>query len=280
MFLSEDRARDSRRGRRTAALFRQTRLAGIDRRCDLDAVCAEDHLEVLESHHSDPGYTACLMCDPYGPGGGIFLAPGQEGGRRRFSIAHELGHYHIPTHRCRREQGAMCGEREMRTGASDSAEIEWEANDFASELLMPTGQFGIDVAKRDLSTATARELASESFYDVSVTAAAWRMVQLSSDPCALVVSSGGRVEWACRSESMRIPGLRRGTIVNSETLANAGFQGGDSETSPLEVDVHAWLEPRYPVRGKLLESTHVIRSTSQVVSLLWLVDADDEAYWA
>lgn len=173
----------------------------------------------------------------------------------------------------------MCGEREMRAGASDAVEIEWEANDFASELLMPTRQFGIDVAKRDLSTATARELASEAFYDVSVTAAAWRMVQLSSDSCALVVSSGGKIEWACRSESMRIPGLRRGTIVGSDTLAGTGFQGGESETNPLEVDVHAWLEPRYPVRGKLLESTHVIRSTGQVVSLLWLVDSDDEAYW-
>lgn len=278
MFLSEDRGRDSRRGRRVAALFRKTRLAGVARRCDLETVCAEDDLEILESRHADPGYTACLICNPSGPGGGIFLAPGQEGGRRRFSIAHELGHYHIPTHRRRREEGATCGEPDMRTGASDAAEVEWEANDFASELLMPARQFGIDVSKRDLSTATARELASEEFYDVSVTSAAWRMVQLSSDPCALVVSSGGRIEWAYRSEAMRIPGLRRGTTVSSDTLAGTGFQGGDSEIRPCEVDVHAWLEPRYRVRGKLLESTHVIRSTGQVVSLLWLVDADNEAY--
>lgn len=280
MFLSEDRARDSRRGRRTASLFRQVRLAGVERRCDLDAVCAEDELEILDSRHADPGYTACLLCNPYGIGGGIFLAPGQEGGRRRFSIAHELGHYHIPTHRRRREEGAMCGEREMRTGASEAAEVEWEANDFASELLMPTRQFGVDVAKRDISTATARELAGEAMYDVSVTAAAWRMVQLASDPCALVVTTDGRIDWACRSEAMRIPGLRRGTIVSGDTLAGAGVRGGESETRPLEVDVEGWLEPRYPVRGKLLESTHLIRSTGQVISMLWLVNADDEAYGA
>lgn len=279
MFLPEDRARDSRRGRRVAALSRQTRLAGIERRCDLAAVCVDDDLEILESRQADPGYTACLFCNPYGSGGAIFLAPGQEGGRRRFSIAHELGHYHIPTHRGRRVDGATCGEREMRTGASDSADPEWEANDFASELLMPTRQFGIDVAKRDLSIATARELASEGFYDVSVTAAAWRMVQLSTYPCAMVVSSNGRIEWASRSESMRIPGLRRGTSVSGDTLAGAGFQGGDSEIFALEVDVHAWLEPRYRIRGKLLESTHVIRSTGQVISLLWLVDGDDDEYW-
>lgn len=279
MFLSEDHARDSRRGRRTAALFRQARLSGVGRRCDLEVVCADDGLEVFNSRHQDPGYTACLVCDPLGTGGGIVLAPGQEGGRRRFSIAHELGHYHIPAHRRHREEGAYCGERDMRAGASDSAGIEWEANDFASELLMPTGQFGVDVAKRDLSIASARELASDGFYDVSVTAAAWRMVQVSTYQCAMVVSSNGTIDWACRSESFRIPGLRRGSIVNGDTIASAGFQGGDSETRPLEVDVSAWLEPRYPVRGKLLESTHVIRSLGQVVSLLWLVDAEDDAFW-
>jgi len=280
MSHSEVRSRDSRTGRRTASLFRQARLAGVERRCDLDAVCFEDELEILDSRYADPGYTACLICNPDGTGGGIFLAPGQEGGRRRFSIAHELGHFHIPSHRRRREEGAMCGDREMRTGASDPADVEWEANDFASELLMPTRQFRIDVANRDISTGTARELASESFYEVSVTAAAWRMVQLSSDACALVVTVDGKIEWACRSEAMRIPGLRHGTSVSVNTLAGAGLRGAESETRPLEVDVDAWLEPRYPVRGKLLESTHLIRSTGQVVSMLWLVDADDEAYGA
>jgi hypothetical protein len=66
--------------------------------------------------------------------------------------------------------------------------------------------------------------------------------------------------------------------VNGDTLASNGLQGGDSETRPLDVDVNAWLDPQYPIRGQLLESTHVIRSTAQVVSLLWLVDAEDDAY--
>jgi hypothetical protein len=275
VILPEDRARDSQRGRRTAALFRKHRLPGVERRCNVDAICADDELEILESDMADPGYTACLFCNPYGVGGAIWLVPAQDGGRRRFSIAHELGHYHLPTHRRLRSEGAMCGEPEMRAGATDPAELEWEANDFASELLMPTRQFGVDAARRDFSVATARELASDAFYEVSVTAAAWRMVQLSKHSCAIVVSSGGTVDWSIRSESLRIPGMRRGTRVNNRTVASGAFEGGASETAPLEVDVTAWLEPRYPVRGRLLESTHLIRSTAQVLSMLWLVDEEE-----
>lgn len=278
MFVSEAHVRDHRRGRRTAVLFRKVRLPGVERRCDVDTICVEDQLEVFESRVKDPGYTACLVRDPLGTGGGILLAPGQEGGRRRFSIAHELAHYHIPTHKLHAEHGLHCGEREMRADAGKSGNIESEANDFASELLMPARQFRIDVAKRDLSVATARELASDAFYDVSVTAAAWRMVQESNDRCAMVVSSNGRIDWTCRSESFRIPGLSRGTQLNSDTLASNGLLGGVSQTRPLEVDVNAWLDPQYPIRGRLLESTHVIRSLDQVVSLLWLIDAEEDPF--
>jgi Zn-dependent peptidase ImmA (M78 family) len=251
-------------------LFRQQRLPGIGRRCDVEELCRADDLEILDSRIADPGYTACLFCEVNGTGGAIFLSPKQDGGRRRFSLAHELGHYHLPAHRQLRQRGASCGESAMRAGAADAAHLEWEANDFASELLMPTRLFRSDAAGRDFSVATARELASDTYFDVSVTAAAWRMTQLSTEPCAIVMSSDGKVHWARRSRTMRIPGLRRGRSIGTGTLASAYFSGGAGEMKPLEVEVDAWLEPRYPVHGRLLESTHIIGTTGQVLSMLWL----------
>jgi len=270
LIVREDSGRDSRIGHRAAALFREHRLPGIGRRCDVDELCRAEKLEVLESRIADPGYTACLFCDVTGMGGAIFLSPKQDGGRRRFSLAHEIGHYHIPTHRRLRRQGASCGESAMCAGAADAAHLEWEANDFASELLMPTRLFQSDAARRDYSVATARELASEMYFDVSVTAAAWRMTQLSTEPCAIVMSFDGKVHWARRSETMRIPGLRRGKSIRTGTVAGACFSGGAGEMQPHEVEVDAWLDPRYPVHGRLLESTHVIGTTGHVLSMLWL----------
>lgn len=269
-----DGGRDSRLGRHAAALFRRRRLPSIGRRCDVEEVCRADDLEVLESRIADPGYTACLFCDLNGTGGAIFLSPKQDGGRRRFSLAHEIGHYHLQTHRQLRQHGARCGEAAMHAGAADAAHLEWEANDFASELLMPTRLFGADAARRDFSVATARELASDRYFDVSVTAAACRMTQLSTESCAIVMSSNGKVHWARRSAAMRIPGLRRGMSIGTGTVASASFSGGTGEMQPLEVDVDAWLEPRYPVHGRLLESTHVIGTTGQVLSMLWLAEPE------
>lgn len=66
-------------------------------------------------------------------------APGST--RERFTIAHELGHYHIPEHR----RQLMAGRRPhgSRAGAFDGAESieELEADTFAANLLMPPARF-------------------------------------------------------------------------------------------------------------------------------------------
>lgn len=54
----------------------------------------------------------------------IFVAPGRGRGRRRFSIAHELGHYLL--HRDL-----------IAAGMAPGPQHEREANEFAAELLMP-----------------------------------------------------------------------------------------------------------------------------------------------
>ncbi|MET0181006.1 MAG: ImmA/IrrE family metallo-endopeptidase [Novosphingobium sp.] len=52
------------------------------------------------------GFEAALVTDPCKASGDILIASGRSSGRRRFSIAHELGHFLIPIHvpsadRCR-----------------------------------------------------------------------------------------------------------------------------------------------------------------------------------
>lgn len=54
----------------------------------------------------------------------IFVAPGRGNGRRRFSIAHELGHFLL--HRDL-----------IAAGMTPGPQHEREANEFAAELLMP-----------------------------------------------------------------------------------------------------------------------------------------------
>lgn len=179
-------------GLRIAKLFRKHRV-GVDvRACNLEQVCAEDDLELVEARHAEKSYTACLVCGPDGVGGLIALAPGQERGRKRFSIAHELGHYHIPWQKMTRA-GGPCSDRDMRAAHHSLTQREREANDFATELLMPRKLFAEDARKRDVSIAAALQLGSPDYYDVSGMAAAWRIIQTTREPAAMVVSVGGRV---------------------------------------------------------------------------------------
>lgn len=272
----------NRDGRRIAQLFRQHRLLPSERNgrvCDLDRILEDDGIDVCESAVRDCGYTACLIRVP-GGGGGIMMAGGQDRGRRRFSLAHELGHYHIPSHQ---DAAATlsCADRDMRARRSDAARREWEANDFATELLMPGARFGADVGSRAATFRTVAALAAADMYDVSLTAAAWRLVETTREACALVVSAGGQVEWVVHSSAWKYLLAERRRPLPSGSAAAAVVGGEAANPDAEEVNAGVWLasaDGRSPIpRGiTLLESTHAVPRLGQVLSLLWATDSDDE----
>lgn len=263
-------------GRHIAQLFRQVRLEADmrdRRRCDLEPILDEDGLEVCESEVADCGYAACLLRMPEG-GGGIMIAGGQEPGRRRFSLAHELGHYHIPSHK---DVGIAlhCADADLRARSSDARVREWEANDFAVELLMPRRLFAEDVRNRDATFRTVAALAGADMYDVSLTAAAWRLVETTRDACALVVSVDGNVEWVVRSEAWRYPLAERRRPVPDGSAAAAVVRGETPSAAAEPLDPGIWLassDGRWtaPAGVELLESTHAVPRLRQVLSLLWI----------
>jgi hypothetical protein len=257
-----------------AKLFRQARQLTETRACDLDAILDEDEIEIAESDAEDPGYTASLIRFDSQKGGGIMLALGQSQGRRRFSIAHELGHFHLPSHRAAQVQG-RCNERDLRTRGHDTERREWEANDFAAELLMPHRLFAEDARRMSLSIDSVDQLASPHMYDVSRLAAAWRLVQLTREPAALVVSTNGTVEWLARSESFSGWLTERRQGLSPETLAAAAFRGEGVSGRPVEVPASAWFDNPAHAIGVLLESTYAIEQLGQVVSLLWRPSAGE-----
>lgn len=188
----------SRDGRRIAQLFRKHRELRDVRACDLDQLLGDDGIVLVESEQEEDGFAAYLLPFPGAPG--IMVPKNQHPGRRRFSIAHELGHYHIPTHKDVAYHGA-CNDGDLLTNEADTEQREWEANDFAAELLMPWKLFSADVQSLDVSVASVTKLADSSMYNVSQLAAAWRLIQATREAAAVVVSTAGVVTWAVKSPS-------------------------------------------------------------------------------
>lgn len=265
-------------GREMAKMFRRIRGLKDVRRCDLDAILEEDEIELATLEGGDPGCAALLIRFDSDKGGGIMLPPVTSLGRRRFSIAHELAHFHMPTHRKANLQGG-CSEADLTARGTDSQTQEWEANDFAAEILMPFRLFSEDARKRDVSISTAEALADPAMYDVSLLAAARRIVDTTRQAAALVVSHAGRVSWVIRSMPFGGWITERGQRLLPDTLASAAFRGEGTTSHPRQVPAAAWFDDALSADGTLLESTYRIGQTDEVVSLLWRTEsahADDD----
>jgi len=118
--------------------------------------------------------------------------------RTRFSIAHELGHYFIESHRAflRRTGKSHPSKGEFLSDRT----IETEADAFAAGLLMPTDLLGPLVNEGDLTFSQIERWAGA--FNTSVTSTARRSIELSDFPCALVGVRDGRVGFSFHSRAM------------------------------------------------------------------------------
>ncbi len=125
----------------------------------------------------------------------IYNEVGISPGRRRFTVAHEFGHY--LAHRHRLPDGIACD-----ASAIDRREglgIEKEADEFAAYLLMPFDDFRSRIAPSDKPDIEAL-IACAKRYGVSLTAAVLRWLEYTERRAVMVVSRDGGALWAKSSQ--------------------------------------------------------------------------------
>jgi len=188
-----------------------------------------------------------------------------EPGRRRFAIAHELGHWEL--HKSK-SQVFACTADDMVASYKASVE-EAEANFFAPGLLMPSGPFAERQGNGVLSVEVVSDLAAH--FTTSFTATAIRCVDVSTDCCAVVVSSDGRIRWWRGSREFEDRfWLDAKSKLSTNTVAGSVFAGGRQPRGPEEVDIAAWSD-RGADDGKgglFLEECLIVERYHQIISLL------------
>jgi Zn-dependent peptidase ImmA (M78 family) len=103
---------------------------------DVVAIAAELGVNVWETKTLPSSISGKIFKDPLNggfSGFSILVNAGHSLTRKRFTIAHELGHFLL--HRERLDNGEMIDDAMYRSGVT--AKEETEANRFAAELLMP-----------------------------------------------------------------------------------------------------------------------------------------------
>lgn len=143
------------------------------------------------------GFVGALMTDDAKNKGVILTKEGQPEGRHRFTVAHELGHFLIPSHQGNRQ----CTAADLREHRRDTIhrKQESEANRFAAGLLMYKPRFTRDVDRLgEADVSHVMTLAKR--YGTSLEATANRYVDLSEDTCAFVFSKDGVIHYARASD--------------------------------------------------------------------------------
>jgi IrrE N-terminal-like domain len=210
-----------------------------------------------------------LLVRPRGiPRGIIAIKKGiRSVGRKRFTLAHEIGHFVLPGHD---EDGTICGHQDIEGWKDKSNSKEREADDFAAELLIPTLVVKTHLALRTPSLSAIEAVAEEC--GASLSASAWKYCDLTSEQCAIVWSEQGVVSWSRRSPEFPFFIKKDQPIVEASYASNC-FRHEKVPPAPEPVPAEAWIGSFNLKEGSVIyEESRLLPSYDSVLTLLWIKD--------
>lgn len=191
-------------------------------------------------------------------------------GKKRFVMAHELGHFEL-------HRGKV-----FNINCTDEGFLSWykgnpieiEANYFAAELLMPEDIFNSRIEGKDISKELIESLASE--FSTSLTATSIRFVTLQPE-YALVFSQDLKIKRFIADPDYFPHYINIMGTVHSDSMAYDYYHGLDLPNKLFPIETHAWIETRYPLRGQLKELAIPLgKNYNHVLSFLYVEESWDD----
>lgn len=185
--------------------------------------------------------------------------------KRSFVIAHELGHYKLH----RESPLFLCDESDFVDWHRRRPE-ETEANQFAAELLMPAGWFRRNASAAEFSREEVSRLADTC--GVSLTAAAFRCVELDIVPCAIAFCKDEKIKWSNVSRSFPYQYMRGSGSPDGYSGAGEYFAKGSTPRDPVPTFCDAWFKD-YSIdsQDELMEQCIAMNTLNATLSLIWQV---------
>ncbi|MEM1380749.1 MAG: ImmA/IrrE family metallo-endopeptidase [Pseudomonadota bacterium] len=222
------------------------------------------------------GLEGCLITPDHKGNGKILIRSDCSEKRKRFTISHELGHYLNPYHNPQAGGGFQCAARDMAAERFDkgnrAVQMEVEANQFASELLMPSS-----LLKQAMSHMTGVDLGHiiqlSDRFQVSRESVARRYVNAVDEPIALVFSRDGVIRYVKAAEGF--PRLncwnKQQLPVGSQSAKSCDLIGAVSDWH--EVDGYHWLSEGL---GQIVCEQTLRQENGFRMTLLALADPPDD----
>lgn len=187
--------------------------------------------------------------------------------RKRFSVAHELGHWLK-----HRGKVALVCSNEQLVYKWDGHNKEGVANRYAAEVLLPQYLFQPLLNDLPISFETVKLLAQQ--FETSLTATAMRAVQLTQCPAVLICSSAKGREWFELSPSAKEAQCWPRRNLPAESMAFALLKRDEEPTGPRKVLNSVWFGGNNASIGNVIEDT--VRITAHLaLSLVVWTSPDD-----
>ncbi len=186
--------------------------------------------------------------------------------RRRFSAAHELGHWNH-----HRGRSLVCWSDDIGNPAKGPLDPERVADGYAADLLMP----------RFLFTPMANQIGKVSFqaveglrkeFGTSITATAIRLVEYGPEPAMLICHTANGRKWFCRPRQIPEKWFPRNDL-DADGYAMDVLHGKAERSRRLLIGADAWFDRWDAQKYELYEET--CRTIDDEILTL-LVFKDDE----
>lgn len=205
------------------------------------------HLDIISiTELSSDGFEAALITDEHKAEGAIVHAPGRHLFRTRFSIAHELGHFLIPSHRPPANEPLGCSIENLRHAETKSKgkcqRMEAEANKFAARLLMPPKRVRLSILKSDDDLQSIVAMARQ--FGVSKEAMARNWVEQHSEPVAIIITRQSKIARFYRGEDFPWLACRVGESVPFGSISNETTLEVGRYSDIDDVDPDVWMDER------------------------------------
>ncbi|MCH8034804.1 MAG: ImmA/IrrE family metallo-endopeptidase [Bacteroidetes bacterium] len=185
--------------------------------------------------------------------------------RRRFIIAHELGHFEL--HRDKKSIN-ICDDEALLSQYKKN-DLEYDANVFAGELLIPTEILNRIDNPKDFSKIYLSNLAQT--FNVSLSALSMKYVDEGKIPIAIIYSKNGIVNWHRINKDFVFQFVDTRVKVSNLSSAYDFFNSGQLNSVPEEVPAEAWFanDNAFDPNVYLFEQYQAFPSLNSVLSVIW-----------
>ena len=231
-------------------------------RPDLNQLAQELKLLIVEE--DTESFDGALICSRNRLSGRIIVKKTmREDGRKRFTIAHEIGHFIL-----HRERQISCLPVDIARWENAGENPERQADNFASELLLPSPEVINQIG--DASPSFQLIISLADYFGTTLTATGRKYCQISPYECAIVWSVDGRVRWM--HPSGRFPHwIGIGRELSESTMAWQMLNGDQTLTGMHEVPAEAWISDyRLPEEATIWEESRTMPFYNGCLTLLWV----------